>query len=303
VSAEADVHQVVLELAEPIPADVPIGSEIVVKARVSCRRGCDLDGRLVTVVTDEESVATFAHEELSVRAPVKVGTYSWTLLFLRQQIGGVVHEQASLSIAFATRPLASSLAVWDVASPVVMGERFTVKVGAKSAAACGLEGATVEILDEGGTVVGSARLGGTPWEGTRALHWTDVELPAPLREGIVSWLARFPATDIPLPHTEAEARFSVAAVGPPECRLTIVFADKETEEPIENAHIRLGAFRAITDARGRAELSIPVGRYEVKVWHPAYETPSTEIDVNGDLALQLPGVNLPEEDPSARWMM
>jgi hypothetical protein len=36
---------------------------------------------------------------------------------------------------------------------------------------------------------------------------------------------------------------------------------------------------------------------------PNSETPSTTVDVNGDLALQLPGVNLPEEDPSARWMM
>jgi hypothetical protein len=108
-------------------------------------------------------------ERLVVVAPATVGTYSWTLLFLRQQICGVVHEQTSLPIVFATRPLASSVAIWDVASPVVVGERFTIKVGAKSAVSCGLDGATVEILDEAGTVVGSGRLGGTPWEGTCAL--------------------------------------------------------------------------------------------------------------------------------------
>lgn len=303
MSAEADVHLVVLELEEPVPVELPIGSDIVLKVTVSCRHGCDLDSRLVTVVAGEETVAAFVHEELAINAPGKVGTYSWTLLFARQEIGGIVHEQASLPIEFATRPLGSSLAVWDVASPAVIGERFTVKVGAKSAAACVLEGARVEIVDEAGTIVGSGRLGGTPWEGTCGLYWTVVELPAPAREGIVSWRARFPATDIPLPHGEADARFSVAAVRPPECRLTITFADRETEEPIENAHVRLGPFRAITDASGCAELSIPVGRYEVKVWHPAYETPSTTVDINGDVALELPGVNVPEEDPSARWMM
>lgn len=301
--AGADVHQVVLELEEPVPAEVPVGSGIVLRVKVSCQRGCDVDSRLVTVVAGEETVAAFAREELAVNAPPSVGAYSWKLLFARQQIGGVVHEQASLPIVFATRPLASSLAIWDVPSPVVIGERFTVKVGVKSAAACGLEGATVEILDGADTVVGRGRLGGTPWVGTCALYWTEVDLPAPAREGIVSWLARFHRTDVPLPHREAQARFSVAAVRPPECRLTITFADKETAQPIDNAHIRLGPFRAITDAAGRAELLIPVGRYEVKIWHTAYQTPHMTVDVDGDVALELSGVNVPEEDPSARWMM
>lgn len=303
MSAEADVHLVVLELEEPVPVELPIGSGIVLKVKVSCRHGCDVDGGLVTVVAGEETVAAFVHEDLAISAPGTIGTYSWTLLFARQAIGGIVHEQASLPIDFATRPLGSSLAVWDVASPAVIGERFTVKVGAKSAAACVLDGATLEIVDESGTVVGSGRLGTTPWEGTCALYWTEVELPAPAREGIVSWRARFRATDIRLPHGEAEARFSVAAVRPPECRLTITFAEKETDEPIENAHIRLGPFRAQTDSRGMAQLSLPRGSYEIQVWHAGYEAAPTRVDIMNNMTLQLMGIAVPEEDPSPRWMM
>lgn len=47
-------------------------------------------------------MAAFVHEDLAIDAPGKVGTCSWTLLFARQEIGGIVHEQASLPIEFAT---------------------------------------------------------------------------------------------------------------------------------------------------------------------------------------------------------
>jgi hypothetical protein len=86
-------------------------------------------------------------------------------------------------------------------------------------------------------------------------------------------------------------------------RLTITFADKETDVPIENADIRLGPFRATTDAGGRAELWIPAGQYEVNVWHRSYEAPPTTLNVNGERVLRLQGITVPEEDPSARWMM
>ena len=124
MSAKAVVHPVVLELEEPVPSEVPVGSDIVVKVKVACPRGCDVSGRLVKLMAGEETLTTCVHEEFAVIVPEKLGTYSWTILFPRQEIGGVVHEQASLPIAFETKPLGSSVAIWDVPSPVVTGERF-----------------------------------------------------------------------------------------------------------------------------------------------------------------------------------
>ena len=60
-----------LELEEPVPAEVPVGSDLVLKVKVSCRHGSDVDGRLVRVVTGEETPAAFVHEELVAVAPAK----------------------------------------------------------------------------------------------------------------------------------------------------------------------------------------------------------------------------------------
>jgi hypothetical protein len=303
MSTDPSTHRAILELGGPVPQEVCVASPIVLNVKLSCPCGCGLDSGQVRLVSGDMNIATCEANRISFAAPAQLGAFTWVVVSPPQEISGVPHGEVSLPISFATSPVGTSVAVWDVPSPVIIGARCAVRVGAKSAADCVLEGATIEIVDEAGTVVGSGRLGGTPWEGTCALYWTEVEVSAPAREGIASWRARFPATDIRLPHTEAEARFSIAAVRPPECRLTMTFVDRETEEPIESAHIRLGPFRAVTDASGRAELSIPAGPYEVKVWHHAYETPSTTVEVNGDLALQLHGVSVPEEDPNARWMM
>jgi hypothetical protein len=299
----AVAHRVELEMDEGVAPEVPVRSDMTLKMRLSCACGCDLSGAALRLITEEDVFALSESSAFAVKAPGRLGTCSWVVVFPSQEIRGVVHEQVSLPITFVTRPLASSLAIWDVPSPVVIGGRFRVKVGAKSSGACALKGAPVELLDGAGTVVGSGHLGDAPWEGTTALYWTDVELTAPLNEGIVSWSVRFAPTDTEVPHDEAAASFSFAAVRPPDHQLTITLIEKDTEKPIENAHIRLGAFRTLTDACGVAHLAMPKGTYEVKVWHAAYETAPTTVDVMDDVHLQLVGVAVPEEDPSARWMM
>ena len=42
-----------------------------------------------------------------------------------------------------------SLAVWDMPMPVVAGEKFSIKIGAKSASSRGLAGRRVEVSDSG----------------------------------------------------------------------------------------------------------------------------------------------------------
>ena len=75
----------------------------------------------------------------------------------------------------------SSLAVWDIPTPAA-GERFAIKVGAKSSAGCALGDRRIEVID-GATVVAVGRLGDAPWPGTDALFWAEIELRAPDEPG------------------------------------------------------------------------------------------------------------------------
>jgi hypothetical protein len=308
--AESISHQVVLEFQEPIPSEVPVGSNLVLKVNLSCPAGCNLSSRIVRLMSGEEILQETAGvpdedaevEESPIKAPEQVGAYTWTVLFPRQEINGIVHEQASLPVTFATKAHESSLAVWDVPATVVTGDRFRIKVGARSSGACALSGDKIEVLDTQGGLVGSGQLGETPWPGTTALYWTEIELPAPENKGVVAWAARFGATDSELPHSEGKAPFGFVAVPPPEHRITIKIVEQDTGNPIGDVQIRLGPFRSATDASGVAELTMPKGNYEMTIWHPRWESPATQVEICEDQTIELRSTPVPEEDPDAAWM-
>jgi hypothetical protein len=312
---KVEAHHVSLRLDEPLPEHVMVGSQIRLKAKAMCPLGCDVDGAVVHLVAGQEVLATSRlvasqddsawreTKELSAAAPERLGSFSWLLVFVGQEIGGTPHGQVSLAVLFATEPVATSLAVWDVPATVVIGEAFRIKVGVKSSSACMLEGAEVEILDETGTRKGTGRLGGSPWAGTTALYWAEIEAAGPDKEGPAYWSARFPPTESGLPHDSGLAEFSFVAVKPPDHKLTIIIFDKETAAPIENAQVRLGCFRTATDASGVAELSVPDGHYELTAWIASHELSPMGIEVTEDMELRLQAVALPDEDPyAALWM-
>ena len=116
-------------------------------------------------------------------------------------------------------------------------------------------------------------------------------------------MPNFLYTECDLPHDHALAQFTFVAVKRPDHKLTIMIFDKETAAPIDNAQVRLGCFRTVTDASGLAELSVPDGHYEVKAWMVAHELCPTTIEVTKDMTLRLEAVALPEEDPGALWTM
>jgi hypothetical protein len=193
--------------------------------------------------------------------------------------------------------------VWDIPSPVVRGEKFEIKVGAKSSAGCELKGAAITVCDATGAKAAGASLRETPWPGTSALYWTAVQLVAPAKEGTFSWSVKFEAAELELPHDGASSRFSVAIVRPPEHRLTVRVFEKDTAAPIENAQVRLGAYRASTDQSGQAQLEMSTGRYDLNVWKVGYETPSKTVEVNADVTVQVEVLKVPEENPDAAWSM
>jgi hypothetical protein len=304
-------HATTIALCDRTPQEVPAGSEFSVTLSVSCTGGCDLRGRVLRIASPDGAVAvegplpaeTEDQIGITLKAPPRVGEHTWTVSLPPGDANGVLHDEATLSIAVKTIPHVTSLAVWDIPSPVTMGERFTVAVGAKSGAGCSLVGTGIDICDSRGVVVAHGVLGDAPWPGTSALYWTRLELTAPSGAGLAKWSARFSATDIELPHDGSAHEFSAAIIGRPEHRLTVTIVESETRKPIEDVQVRLGPYRAVTDRSGRAEIDVAKGTYDLSVWKVEYEAPVRRVEIDADVSVEVEALLLPEEDPDAIWAM
>jgi hypothetical protein len=293
-----------LELAEPFPPEVPVGSGVLLGVRV-LGAACDLRGGRIEVMAGEDVIASAglaasgndvgATATLTLRAPGTVGAFTWDVRFPPQEIDGVAYGESVLPVSSRTRPHRTSLAVWAVPSPVPMGDRFAVMVGAKSSGACVLNGARVEIRDDTGAVAGNGTLGDTPWPGTEALYWTEIALDGPRREGPLCWTAAFAAAGLALPHVDASAEFSFTAVRPPEHRVAVTVTEGGAETPVEETQVALGPWRAATDKTGTAHLDVPAGTYDLAVWKSGFDAASRMVEITADASVAFELTRLPEE--------
>jgi len=107
-----------------------------------------------------------------------------------------------------------------------------------------------------------------------------------------------------LPHAEASVAFSFRTARPPEHRITVKVTEKDTEAPLEKLEVRLGVYRASTDAQGLASLELPGGVYGLDAWKAGYETLPRTVEVGNDLMVQVEAVVVPEQDPDDTqvWM-
>jgi hypothetical protein len=195
----------------------------------------------------------------------------------------------------------TSLTAWDIQSPVVAGGTLTLKAGAKCAAGCGLTAHRIEMLDGTGARVGEAALGDSPWPGTSGLCWGEVEAPAPAAPGLYSWSLRLPGIETPVPHDTASCTFTFLTVAAPEHLVQVRIVEKETCAPIAHAHVRFGAYRAVTDETGVASFAVAGGTHRLCVSKAGYEAPELTVAVNRDEEVQLEAAVLPKEDPDAYW--
>jgi hypothetical protein len=204
-----------------------------------------------------------------------------------------------MDAAAETTRATTSLAVWDIPTAVALGERFTVKAGAKSSGGAPLGGGRIEVLDGAGAVIAQALLGAEPWPGTDGLYWSEIELCAPQATGLASLSARFDATSIEEPHDGAAQRFSVAVVPLPEHVLTVTVA--ADDGPVADAIVRAGPIRVTTDVEGRARLNLAKGPHQIVVWKTGYASEPVPLTVEADAALRIEARLKPEENPDAIW--
>jgi len=179
----------------------------------------------------------------------------------------------------------TSLAVWDLASPVVAGRRATLKVGAACSCGCDLTGTAIAVYTETGRQVGSGTLGPALWPGTSALYWTELDVAAPDTEGTYSWTLQ--ATSPEPSHEQVSSSCCFIAVNPPQHRVVLKVVEKQTGAPVDAVELRLGSFRAATNASGVAQVEVSGGTYDVTAWKIGYEILSSRADVAGDMSIQL----------------
>jgi hypothetical protein len=302
-------HSIKIELNGTEPAEVLVGSEFVLTGRVACTDGCALSGASIKLAGPDDAAAgecaigPDGTLNAALQAPPRAGEQVWRLVFAGHEVDGVRHDETAIAARISVKPYATSLAVWDIPSPVVTGEKCAIKVGAKSSAGIALDGQRIEIRDAAGTVLGHGSLAAAPLPGTSALHWTELELSAAAAPGMHAWSARFAAADLALEHDGATYKFDVVVVPPPEHRLTVRVIERDSATPIADAQLRLGAYWAATDARGRAEIAMPKGSYRLTVWKVGYEAPPTRVEVTADLTVEVAMLPVPEENPDAAWMM
>jgi hypothetical protein len=306
-------HPTSVALGRPPAAEIDAGSDIVLKINVSCPYGCDLRGRVINLMAPDgalvarSGLADFADHanettEFAFTAPDEVGEYSWSLVVPAHEAAGLVHEEGSLPIVVKTMAHDTSLAVWGVSSPIVIDHPFRIHVGATCSAGCDLAGTEILICDETGATMARGRLGETPWDGTRALYWTEVGLVAPAREGATSRSIRFAPTELQLPHGGASARFGFETVKPPEYSVTVKVVQKDAGTPVEDAQVRLGVYFACSDMTGQARVAMPKGTYGLDVLKTGYEALSRVLDVNGDVTVEVEVAVIPPENPDAYWL-
>jgi hypothetical protein len=302
-----------LTVSEPLPLEVPAGDGVAVGARASCPDRHDRTGMAIVVTAPDGQAALHPlalhaagvseTAAIMLEAPPRLGVHVFRFTLPPHEIAGTHYAQVVLDVPVRVMPRATSLAVWDVPSPIVAGARFVIKVGAKSAANATLAGCAIEICDEAGDVAGRGVLSDAPLPDTGALYWADVHLQAPRTEGMATWSARFEASELDLPHDGATTSFSVAVVRPPEHVLSVKVIEQATAAPIPDVELRLGAYRGTTGPSGLAEIALPKGRYELRLWKVGFEAPPRPVEIGADAFVEIEALVVPEEDPDARWRM
>ena len=193
----------------------------------------------------------------------------------------------------------TSLAVWDLSSPVVIGRRATLKVGLSCTSGCNLSGTPVEVYNDAGERVGTGTLGSAPWPATAALYWVEIEIAPTEAEGDQSW--RIDATTLEPTHSSATSVVRAVVCKPPEHRVTLELVDNNSQLPLGGVELRLGSFRAATDEAGIAHVEVPSGSYELGTWKLGYEMVSKTVHIANDTTIHLELTREPEPE-QPYWM-
>jgi hypothetical protein len=302
MASEGDVIRAQTTCAVRVTPDVVEASdEVTLQLTVSCVPACDLRGHALLI--KDQAGADVTRIELTrfdgtsnetdafaVKAPFTPGNYTWSAICPAVVKPRASYPEATAAIAFVVKPHTTNVVVWDIPSPIVLGERFKVKVGVKCAHECSLADRDVEIWSHEGTLTGSGTLSDDRWPGTSALYAGEIELDAPDEEGLYTWTVKGPSTGLgagpstpDIPHAEASVSFGVRVVAHPECVVTVEAVDQASQTPLSGARVVMHPYKAVTDERGVAQVRVAKGAYTLFVSRTRYLTFGLPVEVATDM--------------------
>jgi hypothetical protein len=283
------------------PDVVEANEEITLQLTVSSSPPCDLRGHALLIKDQAGADVTRIEltrfdgtanetDEFVVKAPFNPGTYTWSAVCPPVVKPGVSCPEATTAISFVVKPHTTNVVVWDIPSPIVLGERFKVKVGIKCAHECSLADRDVEIWNDEGTLAGRGKLSDDRWPGTSALYAGEIELEAPDEEGLYAWTVKGPSTGLgagpstpDVPHIQASVSFGVRVVTHPECVVTVEAVDQASQTPLSGARVVMHPYKAVTDERGVAQVRVAKGAYKLFVSQTRYLTFGLPVEVAADM--------------------
>jgi len=298
---------------EVSPSEVDAGADMTLKGKVACSTAADLRGQALEIRDQDGALAesielsefdgeTNETSELVVRAPVRPGAYTWLAVCPAITTEAISLEETSAPFSFTVKAHTTRVVVWDLPSTIECGEKFSVKLGVKCSSECRPDGWTVEVRDDEGKKRATATLSDEPWPGTAALYYAEVDLNAPDTEGLYAWQARAPALGLAddlaegladgvadgpgIPHAECSARLGVRVVPAPNCLLTVVAIDMESQTPVQGAKVVVHPYTAFTDERGVAEVRVPEGEYRVFVSGKKYFPFRSDCEIKTDVTIR-----------------
>lgn len=274
------------------PVEVEAGHALTIEARARPAAGGGIDGAVVTVADASggpaETLAMAAADGAEwvatavLDAPDRPGRHVWTATLTAP--GQAAPPE--IEIEFTVLPHETNIVVWDIPDTVAAGRPFAIKVGVRCARGCPPAGRTVLILDGDGRTLRETVPERELFAGTEALYPATVTLTAPDDVGLHEWTARVPARDDGVAHAGAGASFRVNVVPEPEVVIRVAVTDEETGEPVAGASVVSGPYRAKADRNGRAELSVPKGRYTLFVSGRGTIPYRDIIDVDDDIVVK-----------------
>jgi hypothetical protein len=294
MAPEGDVKRAETTCAVRVAADlVDAGAELTLQVKLSCSPACDLRGHTVLIkdhagrdvtrveLTRFDGTATET-DEFAVKAPLNPGRYTWSVVSPPVVRRRVSCPEATSTVSFDVKPHTTNLVVWNIPSAIVVGERFKIKVGIKCAHECPLAGRNFEVWSHEANLIGSGQLSDERWPGTSALYVGEVELDAPVQEGLYTWTVKGPSTS-EIPHAEGSASFGVRAVTHPECLVTVEAIDQVSQAPVSGARVVMHPYKAVTDERGVAQVRVAKGAYQLFVSQTRYLTFGVPVEVAADM--------------------
>jgi hypothetical protein len=307
---DVEPHVTETSLIGMVPIEPEAGAAVAITVGVSCASGCDLRGGTVRLVAEDGSVL----EEVELaefdgtlsqavatgtKAPAAPGHYTWEAVFPAQTLDGRLHEESRATFSFEAKPHSTSMAVWDVPSPMVVGVGFSAKVGVQCPQGCNLTGAEVEVCDQLGAKIGSGTLADTPWQATDTLYWAEVSLQAPAAKGYYEWVANLSPPESPVAHEGCRYTFAFTVDAAPEHVVTVEVTRKDTAEVVPRALVTVlqkGGFpyRETADETGTARLRVPKGEYIVYASLDEYAPFETDVSVGDDTLVKAEMVYKPD---------